>query len=149
MIQLGLRNGAPMKRRRTLRKESRTSRAMLTCGLLAAGGLVVGAACIRCSREKGDLMMLAEEKQVALSTIALVAGTRVALGMGAGLLLADRLSPECRRAAGWSLVAFGALTTIPLVTEVLSKDGSADQRQRSRGRWTREPQMVPVDGAMY
>jgi hypothetical protein len=40
------------------------------------------------------------ERQVTLPTIALIAGTRAALGVGLGLLLAGRLSPEQRRAAG-------------------------------------------------
>lgn len=59
------------------------------------------------------------ERHVNLPTIGLIAGTRVALGIGIGLLLADRLTPEQRRAAGFALVGFGALTTIPLALEVL------------------------------
>jgi len=59
------------------------------------------------------------ERQVTLPTIGLIAGTRVALGAGIGLLLAGRLTPEQRRAAGWALLAVGALTTIPLAVEVL------------------------------
>jgi hypothetical protein len=59
------------------------------------------------------------ERQVTLPTIGLIAGTRVALGAGVGLLLAGRLTPEQRRAAGWALLAVGALTTIPLAAEVL------------------------------
>ena len=48
-----------------------------------------------------------------------VAGTRGALGAGLGLLLADRLSAEQRRAVGWTLFLVGALSTIPLAFEVL------------------------------
>src|SRR5262249_14018948 len=59
------------------------------------------------------------ERRVNLPTIALIAGTRVALGAGLGLLLSGRLTPESRRAAGWALFALGALTTIPLAAEVL------------------------------
>ncbi len=59
------------------------------------------------------------ERQVSLPTIALIAGTRMALGVGIGLLLAGRLSPEQRRAAGWALLTVGALTTVPLVAQVL------------------------------
>ena len=51
-------------------------------------------------------------RQVTFPTIALIAGTRAALGIGLGLLLASRLSPEQRRAAGWALFAVGALSTI-------------------------------------
>jgi hypothetical protein len=51
----------------------------------------------------------------------LVAGTRVALGVGIGLLLADRFSDSTRRAIGWTLTAFGALITVPIALEVLGK----------------------------
>jgi hypothetical protein len=58
------------------------------------------------------------ERKVDLPILALVAGTRVALGAGLGLLLSDRLTNESRRASGWALLAVGALTTIPLAMEV-------------------------------
>ena len=53
--------------------------------------------------------------------IMLVAGTRVALGVGIGLLLSDRLNNDQRKAAGWALLAVGVLTTIPIVAGALSK----------------------------
>jgi hypothetical protein len=59
------------------------------------------------------------ETQVTLPELGLIAGTRVALGVGLGLLLAGRLSPEQRRAAGWALLLVGAATTVPLAFEVL------------------------------
>jgi hypothetical protein len=49
----------------------------------------------------------------------LIAGTRAAAGAGLALLLSDRLSPEQRRAVGWTLLAVGIATTIPLVAHVL------------------------------
>jgi hypothetical protein len=55
--------------------------------------------------------------------LGLIAGTRVALGVGIGLLLADRLSRDQRRAVGWTLVGTGAVSTIPLAIEVLGKRG--------------------------
>jgi hypothetical protein len=60
-------------------------------------------------------------RELTLPEIILIGGTRVALGAGAALLLADRLSHEQRRAAGWALFLVGALTTIPLVIDVLGK----------------------------
>jgi hypothetical protein len=60
------------------------------------------------------------ERHLSLPTIGLIAGTRMALGIGLGLLLAGQLTPEQRRAAGLALVAFGALITIPLVAQVLT-----------------------------
>src|SRR5262245_33937582 len=52
-------------------------------------------------------------------TFGFVLGTRVALGVGVGLLIADRLSASRRRQAGGTLVAIGALTTIPAALLVL------------------------------
>jgi hypothetical protein len=60
-------------------------------------------------------------KEVTIPEIMLIAGTRVALGAGAALLLADRLSDEQRRAAGWALFLVGALSSVPLVIDVLGK----------------------------
>jgi hypothetical protein len=59
------------------------------------------------------------ETRITLPELALVAGTRAALGAGLALLLADRLAPGSRRAVGWTLVLVGALTTVPLALEVL------------------------------
>jgi hypothetical protein len=59
------------------------------------------------------------ETRITLPELALVAGTRAALGAGLGLLLADRLSPDARRAVGWTLFLVGVLSTIPLAFEVL------------------------------
>lgn len=59
------------------------------------------------------------ETQITFPELGLIAGTRVALGAGLGLLLADRLSPGSRRAIGWTLFLTGALSTIPLALEVL------------------------------
>jgi hypothetical protein len=67
------------------------------------------------------------ERHVKLPTIGLIAGTRVALGIGIGLLLADRLTPDQRRATGLALLGFGALTTIPLVLEVLGSESSDEE----------------------
>lgn len=44
----------------------------------------------------------------------LFANTRTALGLGIGLLLARRMNNDQRKAAGISLTAMAALTTIPL-----------------------------------
>jgi hypothetical protein len=60
-----------------------------------------------------------------LPEIALLAGTRAALGLGVGLLLADKLNVEQRQAVGWTLFAVGLITTIPLVAEVYGKRNPA------------------------
>jgi hypothetical protein len=61
------------------------------------------------------------QHNVTLSDLVLIAGTRVALGVGIGLLLSDRLSKEQRMAAGLTLAVFGGVTTIPLALRVLGK----------------------------
>jgi 4-amino-4-deoxy-L-arabinose transferase-like glycosyltransferase len=62
--------------------------------------------------------------------IALIGGTRAALGAGLALLLGDRLEPKQRRAVGWTLLLVGVVTTLPLALDVLSKKPGA---QRPRG----------------
>ena len=53
--------------------------------------------------------------------IALIGGTRVALGAGIGFLLSGRLNRDQRNSAGWALFMVGALSSIPLVLGVLGK----------------------------
>jgi hypothetical protein len=66
-------------------------------------------------------MNIMQERRLTLPEIMLIGGTRVALGTGIGLLLAERLSDDQRRGAGWALLAVGALSSIPLVMSVLGK----------------------------
>ena len=65
--------------------------------------------------------MALTERGFTIPEIMLVAGTRVALGVGVGLLLSDRLNEDQRKAAGWALLAVGVLSTIPIVRGVLGK----------------------------
>jgi hypothetical protein len=53
------------------------------------------------------------ENNLTIPEIALIAGTRVALGVGIGLLLSEKLNKDQRRSAGWALFGVGVLTTIP------------------------------------
>ncbi len=48
-----------------------------------------------------------------------IVGTRALLGAGIGLLAAGRFPRKTRRAVGRTLVAVGALTTIPAAIAVL------------------------------
>lgn len=56
-----------------------------------------------------------------LPEIMLIAGTRVMLGVGAGLLLADIIREDKRKKIGWKLLLVGAVSTIPLALDVFSK----------------------------
>jgi uncharacterized protein YjeT (DUF2065 family) len=62
-----------------------------------------------------------KETTLTMPELAMIGGTRVALGAGIGFLLADKLSGEQRRAAGIVLLLVGAISTIPLALEVLGK----------------------------
>jgi len=55
-----------------------------------------------------------KETRLTIPELALVAGTRAALGGGVALLVADRLTKDQRKAVGWTLFLVGAITTIPL-----------------------------------
>jgi hypothetical protein len=66
------------------------------------------------------------ERKLTLAEIMLIAGTRVALGAGLGLLLSSRLSNEQRKAAGLALALVGGLTTIPLALGVIGKKSSGE-----------------------
>ena len=65
--------------------------------------------------------MKLKERTVTIPELMLIGGTRVALGLGIGLLIRDKLNKDQRKAAGLALLIVGAVTTIPLAIEVLSK----------------------------
>ena len=58
---------------------------------------------------------------VTLPELALVAATRGMAGVGAGLLVAERIGAEKRRTLGWTLFLIGVLSTIPLAMQVFGK----------------------------
>ena len=70
-----------------------------------------------------------QDRRITVPELGMIAGTRALLGAGLGLLLADRLAPQTRRAVGWTLLAIGAISTIPLAAGVLFRD----DENRDRG----------------
>jgi uncharacterized membrane protein YqgA involved in biofilm formation len=62
-----------------------------------------------------------QERKLTIAEIILIAGTRVVLGAGIGLLLSGRLNNDQRKAAGLALVLVGGLTTIPLALGMVGK----------------------------
>jgi hypothetical protein len=61
------------------------------------------------------------DRSVTIPEIILIAGTRVALGAGLGLIIGERLGRDVRKGAGWALLGIGVATTIPLVIGLLGK----------------------------
>ena len=62
-----------------------------------------------------------KERRISLPGLFLIGGTRVALGIGLGLLLSRKLNEDQRKPTGLALVLVGAVSTIPLAIEVLGK----------------------------
>jgi hypothetical protein len=62
-----------------------------------------------------------KERKLTIPEIALIGGTRAALGAGVGLLLAEKLKGNPRRAVGLTLFMVGALSTIPIFRNVIAK----------------------------
>ena len=67
------------------------------------------------------------ERKLTVPEIVLIAGTRVALGIGIGLLISGRLSDDQRRGAGLALALVGALTTIPLAIGIIGQRSKSGQ----------------------
>lgn len=61
------------------------------------------------------------ERQLNIADIIMLAATRGMLGAGIGLLVAGKLSDDQRRAVGRTLVAVGAVTTIPLAMRIFGQ----------------------------
>jgi hypothetical protein len=68
--------------------------------------------------------------ELRLPELGLVAGTRGLLGAGIGLLIAGRLSDARRKDIGWTLVAIGVLTTLPLALMVFDRNRMRPTRSR-------------------
>ena len=68
-----------------------------------------------------------ELKDVSVSEIAFIAGTRAAIGVGAGLLLANKLSTKRRKAVGIPLLLLGILSTIPIAMDLFNKKNNSNE----------------------
>lgn len=55
---------------------------------------------------------------LSLPEIELLAGTRVLLGAGLGLLLSERLGIDQKKTIGWTLVLVGVMTTLPFAFQL-------------------------------
>jgi hypothetical protein len=73
------------------------------------------------------------EKMLTMPQIGLIAITRVALGVGIGLLLGRKFDEREGRAAGWALLAVGAITTVPLIASVVHAPSQMGERLVSHG----------------
>jgi hypothetical protein len=62
-----------------------------------------------------------KDLQLSLPELFFVGATRGIAGVGIGLLAAEVVRPDARRSVGWTLLAIGALTTIPIAAKVFGR----------------------------
>jgi hypothetical protein len=71
------------------------------------------------------------ERNITLPDLILWTGTRVALGVGVGLLISRGLTKDAMKAAGLALTVVGGLTTIPLAIAIMGKRSATRPEIRS------------------
>ena len=59
--------------------------------------------------------------------IAFISATRVALGSGMALLVAERLNKDQRKGAGWVLLGIGIVSSVPILVSFLRKRTLTDK----------------------
>jgi hypothetical protein len=64
------------------------------------------------------------ERTFTVPEMILWTGTRIALGVGIGMLVSRGLSNDARKSTGIALTALGAFTTIPLGIALFGKKGT-------------------------
>jgi hypothetical protein len=69
-----------------------------------------------------------KERKLTVPEIGLIAMTRAMMGVGIGLLVSQKLNQDQRKCIGWTLLAVGALSTIPIVANVLGERIPAEER---------------------
>jgi len=69
-------------------------------------------------------------RNFSLPWVGLFAATRVALGVGIGLLISRRLSRDEAKAAGMALTVMGGLTTIPFIVGAVARQRGEESKIR-------------------
>jgi hypothetical protein len=66
-------------------------------------------------------MFLRKKRTLTMPLLGAIAATRGMLGTGLGLLLSKRIAERKRRTVGWTLLAIGVASTVPLAAAVLRR----------------------------
>ena len=61
------------------------------------------------------------ERTISVPELAVWTATRVALGVGIGMLIAGYMSDDARKSTGLALTCFGGLITVPLAVSIFHK----------------------------
>lgn len=75
---------------------------------------------------------------LSIPEIAIIAGTRAMLGAGVGMLIANRLNRDQRKAVGWTLITVGAITTIPIAAQLIKSTRAHRQESGIHPRFAYE-----------
>ena len=59
--------------------------------------------------------------EVSVPEVAFVAATRGMAGAGVGLLVSDLIPAQHRRTVGWTLIAIGLITTVPILATAIAR----------------------------
>lgn len=59
-----------------------------------------------------------DRQSLSLPELAIIAGTRAALGAGIGLLMSNKLSNDRCKSVGWTLLSVGVASTIPIAIQL-------------------------------
>jgi hypothetical protein len=65
------------------------------------------------------------ERRITVPEMILWTGTRIALGVGIGMLVSRGLSNDARKSTGIALTAVGAFITVPLVLSIIKKSNTS------------------------
>jgi hypothetical protein len=71
------------------------------------------------------------ERNITLPEMILWTGTRIALGVGVGMLVSRGLSKDAMKAAGLALAVVGGFTTVPLAISIVGKKNISRPEIRS------------------
>ena len=58
---------------------------------------------------------------ISMPELVFIVSTRAALGAGVSLLVGDLMTKEQKKAVGWTLFLFGAVTTLPILATVVGR----------------------------
>jgi hypothetical protein len=76
------------------------------------------------------------EISLSLPEIGMINSTRFIIGTGVGMLIAGKLGRDARKAVGFTLIAVGALVSIPVGLSLLGKLQGSHFRHREAGEKT-------------
>lgn len=68
---------------------------------------------------------------LSIPELAIISGTRAVLGVGLGLLASRAISDERRKGLGWALVGVGAVSTIPIIAEIMRWESTGAPESRN------------------